>query len=514
MSTIREVLYQHIKGNSQRQISRSFDLSRDTIRKYIELATKENLTILSTDSELNKIAIKIEEKLYKIEPKHKASAMAVLVGYHEEIKNWLTQRSITHTQIRRLLLAEGVKVSNRSVNRYIQQAFPKIPKSTIHIKTEAGQEGQVDFGYIGKMQDSSGKNRTLYVFVMTLSHSRYRYVEFTFSQDQVSWAQLHINAFNFFGGVPNRIILDNLKAGVVKPDIYDPTLNETYSELSRFYGFTIDPAKVYKPEHKGKVERSIRIVREQLIAGKLYQNITEANAEALRWCKNEISHRVCTTTGSKPIDTFLMEEKERLISMRTGVFDIPIWTICTVQKDHHFVIKGNFYSVPTKYIGEEISVRIGLKTITAYYKHQIIKTHPRNHEKGQWVTDEKDYPKSALYYLENNPEQCINSAKTIGKATHQIVDKLLASGGRVSLRKVQAILRLSTIYCNSRLEAACLRAVTYDNYTYEAISNILKNKLDQKSALDIESSKEKNNRASAYIRDSKEYSSEMEVNYA
>jgi hypothetical protein len=210
----------------------------------------------------------------------------------------------------------------------------------------------------------------------------------------------------------------------------------------------------------------------------------------------------------------LTEEKECLIPMRTGVFDIPIWTICTVQKDHHFVIKGNFYSVPTKYIGEEISVRIGLKTITAYYKHQIIKTHPRNHEKGQWVTDEKDYPKSALYYLENNPEQCINSAKTIGKATHQIVDKLLASGGRIALRKVQAILRLSTIYCNSRLEAACLRAVTYDNYTYEAISNILKNKLDQQSALDIESSKEKNNRASAYIRDSKEYSSEMEVNYA
>ena len=104
------------------------------------------------------------------------------------------------------------------------------------------------------MQDAEGKNRKLYAFVMTLSHSRYRYVEFTFSKNQVSWAQLHINAFNFFSGVPNRIILDNLKAGII---IYDPTLNETYSELSRFYSFTIDPHKVFKPEHKGKVERSI-----------------------------------------------------------------------------------------------------------------------------------------------------------------------------------------------------------------------------------------------------------------
>jgi DNA-binding transcriptional regulator LsrR (DeoR family) len=88
MSTIREVLYQHIKGNSQRQISRSFDLSRDTIRKYIDLATQESLSILSSDVELNKIAIKVEERLYKNEPTQKASAMTILLEYHEEIGNW------------------------------------------------------------------------------------------------------------------------------------------------------------------------------------------------------------------------------------------------------------------------------------------------------------------------------------------------------------------------------------------------------------------------------------------
>ena len=434
MPTIREVLYQHAKGNSQRQISRSFDLSRDTIRKYLDLAKKENFSILASDDELNKIAIKVEEKLYKNEAIQKASAMSTLAKYKEEIGNWLGQRSITHTQIQRLLLAEGVKVSARSINRYIEKAFPQIPRSTIHMKTEAGQEGQVDFGHVGTMQDISGKSRKLYVFVMTLSHSRYRYVEFTFSQDQVSWAQLHINAFNFFGGVPARIILDNLKAGVIKPDIYDPILNETYSELSRFYGFTIDPAKVYKPEHKGKVERSIRIVREQLIAGKLYQNISQANAEAIKWCKNEISHRVCSTTGSKPIDTFVLEEK--------------------------------------------------------------------------------DYPKSALYYLENTADKCLNSAKSIGDSTYQIIGKVVDSGGRVGLRKAQAILRLSETYGIDRLEAACLRAVAYDNYAYEAISNILKNKLDQQSSQSLEIDKVKNIKASAYIRDSKEYSSDMEVNYA
>lgn len=514
MSTIREVLYQYTKGASQRQISRSFDISRDTIRKYLELANQENFNISVNDTELNKIAVKIEAKLYQNEPKQSASAMSILSNHKEKIDNWLQQRSMTHTQIQRLLFEEGVKVSARSINRYIEQEFPKMPKSTIHIRTEPGQEGQVDFGHVGEMQDSAGKSRKLYVFVMTLSHSRYRYVEFTFSQDQVSWAQLHINAFNFFGGVPVRIILDNLKAGVIKPNIYDPTLNETYSELSRFYGFTIDPAKVYKPEHKGKVERSIRIVREQLIAGRLYQNLLHANSAAIKWCREAIPHRICSSTGSKPIDIFLSEEQPKLIIRPSGNFDMPIWTICKVHLDHHFTVMKNFYSVPTKYIGKEITVRIGLKTVSAYFKHTIIKTHPRNYGHGQWITDDQDYSKSALYYLENTSDQCLKISEDIGAATGQIITKILAPGGRINLRKAQAILRLAEYYSKERLELACLRAVVYDNYTYDAISNILKNRLDQQSTESFGVVKVKNIADSAYIRDPKEYRSDMEVNYA
>ena len=514
MSTIREVLYQHAKGNSQRLISRSLDISRDTVRKYIALANQENFSAVASDEELNRIAIKVEEILYQDGQTLKASAMYRLSEYKNEIGGWLKQSNITHTQIQRLLLAEGVMVSPRSINRYIAKEFPKMPKSTIHIKTVPGQEGQVDFGYVGMMKDKSGQLRKTYAFVMCLSHSRYRYVEFVTSQDQRSWAQLHINAFQFFGGVPCQIVLDNLKAGVIKPDIYDPTLNETYSELSRFYGFTIDPAKVYKPEHKGKVERSIRIVKEQLIAGKSYFDIGDANTESIQWCKHEISHRVCSATGTRPIDTFLLEEYSQLLPMPTGNFDMPVWSVCKVHKDHHFTAMKNFYSVPTQYIGEEITVRIGLKTVSAYFKHKIIKTHPRNHAKGQWITDEKDYSKSALYHLEGTPDNCITSAKKIGDATSQVIVKILASGGKINLRKAQGILRLADSYGEDRLELACLRAAAYDNYTYNAIANILKSKLDQQSTESFGAKKISNIKDSAYIREAEEYSSDMEVNYA
>ena len=109
--------------------------------------------------------------------------------------------------------------------------------------------------------------------------------------------------------------MDNLKAGVITADIYDPTLNETYAELARFYGFVADPAKARTPEHKGKVERSVRIVKEQLIAGITYKNLEEMNASARDWCLHKISQIVCSTTGEKPYDTFVSEELPLLMSV-------------------------------------------------------------------------------------------------------------------------------------------------------------------------------------------------------
>ena len=147
-------------------------------------------------------------------------------------------------------------------------------------------------------------------------------------------------------------------------------------------------------------------------------------------------------------------------------------------------------------------------------KHQIIKTHPRNHDTGKWITDKKDYPKSVLYHLENTPQKCLDASAIIGDATYQVVAKTLDTGGRIDLRKAQAILRLAEKYSNDRLEAACLRAVSYDNYAYKAITNILKNKLDQQPTQSFGVVKAKDIQDSAYIRDAKEYSSDMEVNYA
>jgi len=531
MATVREILYQHTKNISARAIAKSFGISRTTIKKYLDLAKAHGYSTKINDETLQQIAIKVEESLYRaitVDDNSKnnhishnlknAPVMPSLLKYKSLIKGWLGESNMTHTQIQRLLKSEGIIVSERSINRFIQKYFPKLPKCTVHLTTELGKEGQVDFGYVGMMKNETGEYRKTYAFVMTLSHSRHRYVEFVFSQDQVSWAQLHMNAFQFFGGVPLRIILDNLKAGVLKADIFDPTLNETYSELSRFYGFAVDPAKAYTPEQKGKVERSIRIVKEQLIAGRKYSDIKSANIAALKWCQFEISEVVCSSIGRKPIDVFVLEERDRLLALPTGFFDMPEWTVAKIHRDHHFIAKSNFYSVPTRYIGEEINVRIGLKTVSAYYKHKIIKTHPRNYGKGQWVTDQTDYPESARHYLDKTPDVCIELAKAIGFSVHQMIKHIIVAGTRISLRKAQAILRLEEKYGKERLELACKRSIAYNNYEHKALCNILSNELDKikPHTQDLGSNKAPQKKLSegSYVRSPEEYTSDMETNYA
>ena len=518
MATVREVLHQHTKKVSARGIAKSFGMSKTTVRKYLQLATTHGYTTKISDEELQEIAIKVEEVLYQETNRSKATVMTALLKHQDLIKGWLSESNMTHTQMQRLLIAEGTTVSERSINRFIQQHFPKLPKSTVHLLTEPGKEGQVDFGYVGMMKNEAGVLRKTYAFIMTLSHSRYRYVEFVFSQNQVTWAQLHINAFQFFGGVPLRVILDNLKAGVIKSDIYDPTINETYSELSRFYGFAIDPAKAFKPEHKGKTERSVRIVKEQLIAGRKYSDIGAANIEGQKWCKLEISEVICSSIGRKPIDVFNQEEKDRLLALPSGPFDMPEWSVAKIHRDHHFVAKSNFYSVPTRYIGEGINVRIGLKTVSAYYKHRIIKTHQRNFGRGQWITDQNDYPESARHYLDKTPDVCLELAKAIGTSVYQMIQHIILPGTRLSLRKAQAILRLEEKYGKDRLELACHRSIAYDNYEHKALCNILSNELDKIKSPTQDSSTEKASHEKlsegSYVRSSEEYVSDMGVNYA
>lgn len=143
----------------------------------------------------------------------------------------------------------------------MQESLSGLDCVTVRLETSPGEQAQVDFGQVTLNLGETRKR--VWAFVMTLSYSRHRFVRFVERQDVQTWLDCHIRAFEFFGGATRTVVLDNLKAGVVKADLYDPTLNRAYQELERHYGF-VDPAKVRTPEHKGKVKRSMPTVRHSL----------------------------------------------------------------------------------------------------------------------------------------------------------------------------------------------------------------------------------------------------------
>lgn len=506
MIEVKEVLYRWTGGLGKRTISKSLGMSVNTVRKLVRDAEALGLVQGANYETMETIAVTLLEQ-YKKAP-CTSPVQSQIYQHHTQISEWLEIPDMTVQQMIRLFSESKIIIKETSLRIYIRRNFPKQNKTTVHLEIKPGQ-AQVDFGYIGKMIDPRTKlPKKAYAFVMTFSYSRLRFVYFVFRQDINSWIECHIQAFKFFGCIPSTILLDNLKAGVISPDIYDPTINPVYAELEKHYNFIADPAKVRKPAHKGRVERSVPIVRQQLIAGRHYDDIMAANDYAKKWAKEEIAHRVTRTTGETPWIRFIRDERPVMLSLPEKEFDNPTWQEAKVHRDQHVVFKGSFYSVPCIYVGKQIWIRATRNLLECYLDGQLIKAHVLSSNKGQWVTDIKDYPDAAKAFLEKTPEFCLKEAEKIGESIYGLISQLLEKSTTTNLRKAQAILRLTEHYSAVRLEAACSRALAFGNLEYHSIKKILKNGLDvevEQSPQEIDLERVK---SMAYLRDPQEFSSE------
>ena len=474
MEEYLEMVYQWHRGRSSRQIRDSLKLSRKTICKYLGLLVAKGLSRdkpLPPEEELARMVASVVQVAVFEQPARERIRL-----YHEQIQEWLEQAHMTIQQIQRLLEEQHeLKVSYMSVYRYVRSHIVPLCKPvTVRMHSAAGEQGQVDFGYAGLMKDpETGKRRKTWVFIMILSYSRHRFVRFVFRQDSLTWLDCHMRAFSFFQGCPALIVLDNLKDGVLKPDLYDPTLNPAYAELERHYGFVADPAKVQMARHKGKVERCVPVVRQQILAGRHFRDIEEANQKALEWCLKEVGLREHGTTHRKPYEVFVGEEAELLLPLPHQPYEAPQWKQCTVHWDCHLILDKCYYSVPYPYRGERLWVRADLKLVRVYRNHQLIKTHLRVFEPGSWQTQTGDYPPDKRAYLEQTPEWCRRQADELGPEVGRYVRRILGDHAMRNLRKAQAVLRLTEFYPAAVLDQACRRALLFDNVRFSSLQQIL-----------------------------------------
>lgn len=474
MNEIAEMIYQWYQGVSLKEIQRSLGFDRNTVRKYVRLAQSVGITRgapFPTETDLmEKIKGKIDSSVLITTP-----AQELIAPHRQWITDLLQDEKIEAKQIWRLFREKtDLKIGYCTMLRYLRNQFQwGAPVVTVRIEVDPGSQAQVDFGYAGMMMDpQTGKMRKAWAFIMILSYSRHRFVHFVFRMDVNNWIDCHERAFAFFNGVPGCVVLDNLKPGVIKPDIYDPVLNRSYADLERHYGFIADPAKIKKPRHKGKVERTIPVMRGQLLAGRSLRDIDEANERALEWC-SQIGMEIHGTTKRRPLEAFQKEEASHLKSLPGEPFERPLWKPCKVHPDHHIVFDRSYYSLPTRFIGKEVWVRAGRHLVHIFLNEQLIKTHRRSLTAGTFMTDPTDYPPEKLAYLMPAPNYCRAQAAQIGPQTEALVRRILGDHAMRNLRKAQAILRLAQKYGKAAMEEASQRALFFENFQYRSIKTIL-----------------------------------------
>jgi transposase len=248
MLDIREILRRVRLGESDRAIVKALGVSRKTVRKYRQWAEQVGVPAgeLPPTEQLSAL---LQASLPEAPPPQTPSSVE---PYRELVVRWREQGLECRAIWQRLGRDHGYTGGYGAVWRFVSRLENATPQVTVRIEVKPGDEAQVDFGYVGLLLDpATGHRRKAWAFVMTLSWSRHMYVEFVFDQTVETWLRLHQHAFAFFGAVPRRIVLDNLKAAIVKACFEDPVVQRSYQELAEHYGFLLAPCRVRTPEHKG-----------------------------------------------------------------------------------------------------------------------------------------------------------------------------------------------------------------------------------------------------------------------
>ena len=472
---IREMLRHIREERSDRQIGKDLEVDRRTVKRYRQWAQAQGL--LEGDLPDHQSLLKLlDETLPEKQPPQNSSQAA---PYRARIEQLLKEK-VKVTAIYDRLREQGYQGSYISVLRLARKIAPKPVETYTRKECAPGEEAELDFGYVGQMRDGEGNLRKAWAFVMVLGWSRYAYVEFVFDQKVATWLRCHRNALEFFGGVPQRLVIDNLKSGITQALWDDPQVQLAYRECAEHYGFLILPCRPATPEHKGKVEGGVGYVQGRFMGGKGPLDLVQANREVRQWCQEEAGLRMHGTTKEQPRRRFEEGEKARLKPLPEAPYDLAIWKKAKLHRDCHVVFEGSYYSAPFRLVGQSLWVCAGTRQVRLFNeKHELVATHERANKPGTRQTHRDHYPAEKLPGLERTRENCLAQAADLGPAVEQVVAQILADPVLDRVHQAGRLLRLGEKYGCQRLQAACRRALAYGDPAYKTVKGILQQNLEQ-----------------------------------
>ena len=487
MWEVLDVLQRRHKRESIKRISRQTRRSKNTVKLYLAKA-KELGWVAEIHEPTEKLAAEVKRQLKPgpvpgigNETNHQ------LDPHREQIRSWLFEpargirRPLTLTKVHILLTRMGIFVSYPSLYRYAKNVLGyKVKGTTVRMApTKPGEVAEADFGYLGLIPDQeTGRMRKLWALIVTLVWSRHQYAHLTHGQTIRDFFTGLEAAWNFFGGIPERLVIDNLTPAIRKADHYDPAFTRTALDYARYHKpLVIDPCAPDSPKQKPVVERGVPYVRNNFFAAEDFRCLDHAQHHALHWCTEIAGQRIHGSTRQKPLDMFEIE-KESLAPLKGEPYDIPQWGNHKVHQDCCIRFNHALYSVPHSFCGQKALVQANTKLVRIYVGGELVKTHPRK-SPGSRSIDHEDYPKEKSIYTMRSIDILVNKAEKIGTNAGLFARRLFEHRHPWSkIRSAYKLLNLAKKYGADRTDASCKRALDYDLINVYKLDRILKQALD------------------------------------
>jgi transposase len=415
------------------------------------------------------------------QPKHeRAQAQSSLQPFSEVVERWWSEGINGTTIYAALKRQHGFTGSYSSVSRYLRGLAEKTPRVTTVLEFAPGEAAQVDFGKGPEIVDvHTGEVFKTWVFVMVLAWSRHQYAELVRDQSVETWLGCHRRAFEHVNGVPGKIIIDNPKCAITKACYYDPQVQRSYADYAEGYGFLVSPCPVADPQKKGRVESGVKYVKNNFMPLREFRDLADANRQLMDWVMSDAGNRIHGTTRTPPLKRFVETERALLKPLPRTPPECARWATAKLHGDCHIQLEHCRYSAPWRLVGQTLDVRISETTVRVYHHHELKALHPRLRRPGQRHTLDEHLPPEHVAYKMRDPQWCLKQAEATGPHCHRFVQRLFEHRVLDRLRAAQGVVGLDKRYGATRLEAACRRALYFDNITYRAVRVILEKGLDQ-----------------------------------
>ena len=459
------------KGTSHRQIERITGIDRKTIRSYHKKADdlKSNSPGVATGTPAQTPPPR--------PPAQAKSSASACEPHREFIESQLRLKRNYMAIYQDLVDKQGFGAAYNSVKRFAGGLCAREPQQFDRLEFAPGEEAQVDYGEGAPTRvPGTDRYRKPRLFVMTLRYSRRSFRRVVWKSSQETWARLHEQAWRYFGGACQYVVLDNLKEGVIKPDLYEPELNAVYAATLVHYGVVADPARVRDPNRKGTVEHAIGHTQATALKGRRFESIDEQNDYLEHWETKWCAPRIHGST-KRQVQAMFEEERPHLRPLPLlGMQYFTEQQRC-VNDDTCVRVDHSSYAARPAAIGSVVLVRLfeHRLEIRRLKDGQLLRTHARADKPGTVVlpADER------LFNPSRETQRILSQAKAIGESAQQLCQTLFEREGRVGQRKLWGIVGLVRHYPKRLVDSACARAMTEGVYSYGRVKALTEQLMDE-----------------------------------